>query len=95
MSAKAFGLTAYYDSVISNWFDNQVNIKFPDKTTIHGKLIQKLRYGENPHQQGSIYGTNDDLCIKQIHGKELSYNNYNDIYSALSILSTFKKKGVV
>ena len=95
MSAKAFGLTAYYDSVISNWFDNQVNIKFPDKKTIHGKLIQKLRYGENPHQQGSIYGTNDDLCIKQIHGKELSYNNYNDIYSALSILSTFKKKGGV
>ena len=39
MSAKAFGLTAYYDSVISNWFDNQVNIKFPDKKTIHGKLI--------------------------------------------------------
>ena len=95
MSAKAFGLTAYYDSVISNWFNNQVNIKFPDKKTIHGKLIQKLRYGENPHQQGSIYGTNDDLFIKQIYGKELSYNNYNDIYSALSILSTFKKKGGV
>ena len=92
MSAKAFGLTAYYDSVISNWFNNQVNMKFPIKETLHGKLIKKLRYGENPHQEGSLYSTNDNLDIEKIHGKELSYNNYNDIYSAISILNTFKKK---
>jgi len=91
MSAKAFGLTAYYDSVVSNWFNNQLNIKFPSKKTIHGKLIKKLRYGENPHQEGSLYTTNENLNLKKIHGKELSYNNYNDIYSALSILDTFKK----
>tara|TARA_B100000315_G_scaffold251999_1_gene287842 strand:+ start:120 stop:1655 length:1536 start_codon:yes stop_codon:yes gene_type:complete len=92
MSAKAFGITAYYDSVVSNWLNNQLNIKFPEKKIFHGKLIEKLRYGENPHQQGSIYGTTDNLGIEKIHGKELSYNNYNDIYSALSILNTFKKK---
>ena len=92
MSAKAFGVTAYYDSVVSNWLNNQLNIKFPVKKTVHGKLIEKLRYGENPHQQGSLYGTTDNLGIEKIHGKELSYNNYNDIYSALSILNTFKKK---
>ena len=92
MSAKAFSVTAYYDSVVSNWLNNQLNIKFPVKKTVHGKLIEKLRYGENPHQQGSLYGTTDNLGIEKIHGKELSYNNYNDIYSALSILSTFKKK---
>ena len=92
MSAKAFGVTAYYDSVVSNWLNNQLNIKFPEKKTVHGKLIEKLRYGENPHQQGSLYGTTDNLGIEKIHGKELSYNNYNDIYSALSILNTFKKK---
>ena len=92
MSAKAFGLTAYYDSVVSNWLNNQLNIKFPEKKTVHGKLIERLRYGENPHQQGSLYKTTDNLGIKKIHGKQLSYNNYNDIYSALSILSTFKKK---
>jgi len=91
MSAKAFSLTAYYDSVISNWLNNQLDIKFPEKKTIHGKLIEKLRYGENPHQQGSLYKTTNDLGIKQIYGKSLSYNNYNDIYSALSILNTFKK----
>ena len=92
MSAKAFGLTAYYDSVVSNWLNNQLNIKFPEKKTVHGKLIEKLRYGENPHQQGGLYKTTDNLGIKKIHGEQLSYNNYNDIYSALSILSTFKKK---
>ncbi len=91
MSAKAFSLTAYYDSVVSHWLNNQLNIKFPKKETIHGKLIEKLRYGENPHQEGSLYGTNDNLDIEKIHGKKLSYNNYNDIYSALSILNTFKK----
>ncbi len=92
MSAKAFSLTAYYDSVVSNWLNNQLNIKFPQKETVHGKLIEKLRYGENPHQEGSLYGTNDNPNIQKIHGKKLSYNNYNDIYSALSILNSFKKK---
>jgi len=92
MSAKAFSLTAYYDSVISNWLNNQLNIKFPEQQTIHGKLIEKLRYGENPHQEGSLYKTNNDLGIKKIHGKKLSYNNYNDLFSALAILNTFRKK---
>jgi len=92
MSAKAFSLTAYYDSVVSHWLNNQLNIKFPKKETVHGKLIERLRYGENPHQQGGLYKTTDNLGIKKIHGKQLSYNNYNDIYSALSILRTFKKK---
>ena len=92
MSAKAFGVTAYYDSVVSSWLNNQLNIKFPEKKTVHGKLIGRLRYGENPHQQGGLYKTTGNLGIEKIYGKELSYNNYNDIYSALSILSTFKKK---
>ena len=60
MSAKAFGLTAYYDSVVSNWLNNQLNIKFPEKKTVHGKLIERLRYGENPHQQGGLYKTTDN-----------------------------------
>jgi len=91
MSAKAFGVTAYYDSVISNWFNNQLNINFPQRKTIHGKLVENLRYGENPHQKGSLYGIRESLGIKKLHGKRLSYNNYNDIYSALSILKDFKK----
>ena len=96
MSAKAFGLTAYYDSVVSNWFNNQLNIKFPEKKIVHGKLLENLRYGENPHQQGSLYETTDNLGLEKLHGKDLSYNNYNDIYSALSILESLKKnEGIV
>jgi len=92
MASKAFGLTAYYDSIVANWMNLQLNIKFPENKTIYGKLVKKLRYGENPHQEGSLYKMNANLDIKKIHGKELSYNNYNDIYSALFILNTFRKK---
>ncbi len=91
MAAKTFSLTAYYDSVISKWLNEEVNIKFPKKITIHGKLIQNLRYGENPHQHASMYLTSKNLYLNKIHGKDLSYNNYNDIYSALSILKSLKK----
>tara|TARA_B110000438_G_scaffold270344_1_gene287375 strand:+ start:1136 stop:2668 length:1533 start_codon:yes stop_codon:yes gene_type:complete len=96
MSAKSFSLTAYYDSVISNWLNNQLKIKFPEKKTIHGNLVEKLRYGENPHQEGSLYLTSNNIDIEKIHGKKISYNNYNDIYYAISILGSFeKKKGTV
>ena len=91
MSANAFSLTAYYDSVISNWFNDQINIKFPIKKTIHGQLIENLRYGENPHQKGSLYLSSNNLNLKKLHGKELSYNNYNDIHSALLIIGSFNK----
>ena len=55
MSSKAFGLTAYYDAMIANWFNEKLNIKFPERKTIFGRKLQELRYGENPHQQSSIY----------------------------------------
>ena len=96
MSAKAFSLTAYYDSVISQWLNNKFNIKFPEIKTIHGKLIKSLRYGENPHQKGFLYKSIQNLDFHQIYGKDLSYNNYNDVYSALFILESLKKnKGTV
>lgn len=91
MSSKAFGLTSYYDSLIANYLNNELKIKFPETKTIHGKLVKSLRYGENPHQEGSIYSTVKNLGLQQLHGKDLSYNNYNDIHSALNILSSFKK----
>ena len=91
MAAKSFDVTAYYDSVISNWFNYSLKIKFPEKKTIPGKLIRNLRYGENPHQKASLYSTENNTGLKKINGKDLSYNNYNDIYSAISILNSFKK----
>ena len=91
MSAKAFGLTAYYDSIIANWLNDKLKIKFPDKKTLGGKLVERLRYGENPHQQGNLYKIDNNLGLRKLHGKELSYNNYNDIYSALAVVSSYKK----
>jgi len=91
MSSKAFGLTAYYDSVVANWFNNNLKIKFPEKKTIYGNLLENLRYGENPHQEGKLYGISKNLNLNKIHGKNLSYNNYNDIYSALAITASLKK----
>ena len=55
MSSKAFGLTAYYDAMIANWFNQKLKIEFPERKTIFGRKLKKLRYGENPHQQSSIY----------------------------------------
>jgi len=95
MAAKSFDTTAYYDSIISDWLNKELKIKFPEKKTLHGKLIENLRYGENPHQQGSIYSTSYNFGLKKLHGKELSYNNYNDINSALSILNSLKKNSTV
>ena len=85
MSLEAFSETAYYDAVISNYLNNIKINNFPKKKIIYGNLVEKLRYGENPHQEAGIYSKNQSLDIKQIHGKQLSYNNYNDIFSALTI----------
>ncbi len=95
MSSKAFGLTAYYDAMIANWFNRKLKIEFPERKTIFGRKLHKLRYGENPHQQSSIYVSDYEdkqLGFTQIHGKELSYNNYNDMFASLQILDTLKKK---
>ncbi len=94
MSSKAFGLTAYYDAMIANWFNKKLKIEFPERKTIFGRKFQELRYGENPHQQSSIYVSDYEdkqLGFDQIHGKELSYNNYNDMFASLQILDSLKK----
>ena len=85
MSLEAFSETAYYDAVISNYFNKVNQNNFPKKKVIYGNLIEKLRYGENPHQESAIYSNTENLNIHQVHGKPLSYNNYNDIFSALTI----------
>ena len=91
MSLEAFSETAYYDAVISNYFNKIKKNDFPRKKIIYGNLIEKLRYGENPHQQAAVYSKTQSLNIKQIHGKQLSYNNYNDIFSALAISKSLPK----
>ena len=91
LSRIAFTETAYYDSVISNYFNKKTNIIFPKKRVFHANLIETPRYGENPHQKSAIYSKNNSIKINQIHGKQLSYNNYNDIFSALAISKSLPK----
>ena len=91
LSRLAFTETAFYDSIIANYFNKISNVNFPEKKIIYANLIEKLRYGENPHQTGAIYSQNKDKKIVKIHGKQLSYNNYNDIFSALTISKSLPK----
>ena len=96
LSRIAFTETAYYDSIISNYFNKITNATFPKKKVFYGNLVEKLRYGENPHQLGALYSKNSQIYLNQIHGKKLSYNNYNDILAALKISKSFpKNKGTV
>ena len=95
-SRIAFTETAYYDSIISNYLNSFDHKNFLEKKVFHGNLVEKLRYGENPHQLSAIYSKSTNANLKQIHGKQLSYNNYNDIFAALTISKSLpKNKGTV
>ena len=91
MSEEAFSETAYYDGLISDYFNKMSKNFFPKKKIFFGTLVEKLRYGENPHQESAIYSKVNKLDISQIHGKQLSYNNYNDIFSSLIISKSLPK----
>ena len=84
MSKHAFTETAHYDSLISNYFNKITNDSFPKRKVFSANIINKLRYGENPHQMSAIYSSNG-LNLNQLSGKQLSYNNLNDIFAALTI----------
>ena len=94
-AAKAFAVTAAYDSMISQWFafaDQQQ--LFPDMLAINGRAPTILRYGENPHQQAALYTPvgphgRGIAQAEQLQGKELSYNNYNDADAALELCAEF------
>ena len=95
LAEEAFMETAYYESKIFNYFNQKSKNLFPIKNIFSGKLVEKTRYGENPHQKAAIYSQNNKQEIIQISGKQLSYNNYNDLYSALSISKTLpRNRGV-
>ncbi|MFL2665796.1 MAG: bifunctional phosphoribosylaminoimidazolecarboxamide formyltransferase/IMP cyclohydrolase [Flavobacteriaceae bacterium] len=82
-AAKAFNISSHYDTAIFNYFNNEKNIF--KSSFLNGK---SLRYGENPHQNGTYFGDFDSL-FDQLNGKELSYNNFLDIDSAVNLISEF------
>jgi phosphoribosylaminoimidazolecarboxamide formyltransferase/IMP cyclohydrolase len=93
LAAKAYARTAAYDAAISNWFANELKTEAPDFRAFGGRLIQALRYGENPHQTAAFYSTPDKrlgvATARQLQGKELSYNNINDTDAAYECLAEF------
>ena len=93
LAAKAYARTASYDAAISNWFAAELKTEAPDFRAFGGRLIQALRYGENPHQTAAFYRTPDHRAgvatARQLQGKELSYNNINDTDAAYECLAEF------
>ena len=96
LAAKAYARTAAYDAAISNWFAAKLKIDAPDFRAFGGKLIQALRYGENPHQNAAFYKTPEKrpgvATARQLQGKELSYNNINDTDAAYECIGEFDAK---
>ena len=92
LAAKAFRHTAYYDSLISNYLTYE---KFPSRASIPLKKLSAMRYGENPHQEAALYGSGAEqnkpvvISSKQLHGKELSYNNCLDLEAAWRLVHEF------
>ncbi len=93
MAKKAFNTTAYYDQAIASYFNLEQNVEFPPHLILPASLKQTLRYGENSHQKAAVYA--DDFVnfglinSKQIQGKELSYNNFNDADAAFNLALEF------
>ncbi|TVQ65589.1 MAG: bifunctional phosphoribosylaminoimidazolecarboxamide formyltransferase/IMP cyclohydrolase PurH [Balneolaceae bacterium] len=88
LAKQAFEKTAGYDVAISHYFNELEEIDIPDQITVSLPKTAEMRYGENPHQNAAVYGTQSSY-IHCFHGKELSYNNYLDIDSALQLMADF------
>ena len=96
LAAKAYARTAAYDAAISNWFAETLKNDAPDYRAFGGRLLQSLRYGENPHQTAAFYKTPGArpgvASARQVQGKELSYNNINDTDAAYECIGEFDAK---
>ena len=98
LAGEAYARTAAYDSAIALWFAGQRGEQFPERMTLSGTLKQNLRYGENPHQQAAFYTTGARMGVataRQVQGKELSYNNFNDTDAAFECVAEFEQPTVV
>ena len=100
LAAKVFRHTANYDAMIARYFSTQTNEEFPENYTVTYEKVQSLRYGENPHQKAAFYKDPIETSLslasaKQLHGKELSFNNIQDANAALEIVAEYNDPAVV
>lgn len=96
LAAKAFSYTARYDAIINNYFNSIAKNQFPEILNLTFKKIQNLRYGENPHQRASFYrdilvGESCVSTARQLHGRELSFNNILDVDAAFELVKEFEE----
>ncbi|HSZ75749.1 MAG TPA: bifunctional phosphoribosylaminoimidazolecarboxamide formyltransferase/IMP cyclohydrolase, partial [Rhizomicrobium sp.] len=97
LAQVAYARTAAYDAEVSNWFARELakdgDAAPPRRRALAGSLRQKLRYGENPHQDAAFYVTSEHrfgvATAEQVQGKELSYNNINDTDAAYELVAEF------
>jgi len=91
LAAKVFRHTSHYDHLISSYLTRLVEPADPLQETagIVRRKAQSLRYGENPHQKAALYGGFLD-SFRQLHGKELSYNNVLDLSAAAGLMAEFR-----
>ncbi len=97
LAARAFARTANYDAAIAGWFGSQMQDWFPPLLSISGGRIQRMRYGENPHQHAAFYAGGSEArpgvtTAKVLQGKELSYNNVADTDAAFELVAEFDPK---
>lgn len=94
LSYKAFSTTGRYDALISSYFANEIGNTYPEILNLTFQKEETLRYGENPHQNGVLYkqsnAKNPILNYEQLNGKELSFNNLNDLHGCLEVMREFK-----
>ena len=101
LAGEAFAHTARYDRAIADFFAGQsAEGPFPGSVTISMTRKMVLRYGENPHQQAALYARPDGrgaslAAARQLHGKELSYNNLLDLDGALAMVRQFAEPAAV
>jgi phosphoribosylaminoimidazolecarboxamide formyltransferase / IMP cyclohydrolase len=93
LAAEAFATTAAYEAAISSWFLGRE--AFPERFIASFQKVSELAYGENPHQRAAYYaeeGARRHLLsrIEQIHGRQLSFNNLNDLSAARLLLGEFQ-----
>src|SRR5580693_930829 len=91
LAAKVFARTSAYDGAIAAHLNAEFKMQsseLPKSLAISAPLLQPLRYGENPHQAAALYGKFNDF-FKQLHGKELSYNNILDLTAAAALIAEF------
>ena len=92
LAAKVFERTAGYDAAIAAHLSSEFKTQpsgLPASLAVLAPLAQPLRYGENPHQAAALYGRFNDF-FRQLHGKELSYNNILDLTAAANLISEFE-----